>query len=608
MLTWGDGVSDVDLDELLKFHTRARQARDGDRGAAAGALRPHRVFDGDRVVEFTEKPQTGEGWINGAFFVLEPRGLRLHRRRRHAVGSASRWSGSPRDGQLMAYRHDGFWQCMDTMRDKQLLEKLWESGQAPWKVWELERCSVARHRPRRLHRARPRARCSRARATRSRPRQRPVQRLHASGRREPRRPGDPQATSATSSRHDLRGFDAVVHLAGISNDPLGDLDPADCTYDINHRGLGAPRRGSAKAGRRRPLRLLVVLQPLRRRRRRLPRRDAPLQPGHAVRRVARCWPSATSPPLADDDFSPTFLRSATAYGVSPRLRGDLVRQQPHRLRLHHRRGAHQERRHAVAAARAHRGHLAARSSPSLEAPRELVHNEAFNVGSTAENYRDPRGRRDRRAEVVPGSKVTFADGAGPDARNYRVNCDKLAARLPRVHRPLDGAAGHRGAVGAYLRERGLTARRPRPAPGSSGSARPGAARTPGSSTPTLRWTRRGGGAVTEPTSPAARAARRKLRPFLDLGRTPLADALVRPEHARPRRRARSRSRSRSAPTARWCRSSRRSTPRSCSSTTTSTSRRSPTTCSRNPGQKICSHASPEHERYQMAKCRLYLKA
>jgi glucose-1-phosphate cytidylyltransferase len=133
MLTWGDGVSNIDLDALLRFH------RSHGRLATLTAVRPparfgHLELDGDRIVEFTEKPQTSEGWINGAFFVLEPGVFD------YVDGDAIQWEREPlerlaADGQLMAYRHESFWQCMDTIRDKKLLEKLWVEGMAPWKTW-----------------------------------------------------------------------------------------------------------------------------------------------------------------------------------------------------------------------------------------------------------------------------------------------------------------------------------------------------------------------------------------------------------------------------------------------------------------------------------------
>jgi glucose-1-phosphate cytidylyltransferase len=133
MLTWGDGVSNVDLLKLLAFH------RAHGRLATLTAARPparfgHLDLNGDRVEVFSEKPQTKEGWINGAFFVLEPGVFE------YIDGDMTQWEKEPlerlaKDGQLMAYRHDAFWQCMDTLRDKRLLESLWQSGKAPWKIW-----------------------------------------------------------------------------------------------------------------------------------------------------------------------------------------------------------------------------------------------------------------------------------------------------------------------------------------------------------------------------------------------------------------------------------------------------------------------------------------
>jgi glucose-1-phosphate cytidylyltransferase len=134
MLTWGDGVSNINLKELLAFHRRHGKL------ATLTAVRPtarfgHLEMDDDRIVEFSEKPQTKEGWINGAFFVLEPgvfdyiAGDGIHFEKEPLEGLA-------RDGQLMAYRHSEFWQCMDTIREKRYLEELWANNNAPWKVWE----------------------------------------------------------------------------------------------------------------------------------------------------------------------------------------------------------------------------------------------------------------------------------------------------------------------------------------------------------------------------------------------------------------------------------------------------------------------------------------
>lgn len=133
MMTWGDGVATVNIRELLAFH------RAHGKLATLTAVRPparygHLEFDGDRIKQFTEKPQTAEGWINGAFFVLEPEVYD------YIDGDDTQFEKEPlerlaNEGQLMAYRHTGYWQCMDTLREKHILENLWASGSAPWKVW-----------------------------------------------------------------------------------------------------------------------------------------------------------------------------------------------------------------------------------------------------------------------------------------------------------------------------------------------------------------------------------------------------------------------------------------------------------------------------------------
>jgi len=134
LLTWGDGVADVRIDDLIKFHKSHGKL------ATMTSVRPparygHLEFDGDRVCRFTEKPQTAEGWINGAFFVLEPEVFD------YIDGDSTQFEKEPmerlaEEGQLMAYKHDSFWQCMDTLREKHILETLWSSGKAPWKVWK----------------------------------------------------------------------------------------------------------------------------------------------------------------------------------------------------------------------------------------------------------------------------------------------------------------------------------------------------------------------------------------------------------------------------------------------------------------------------------------
>lgn len=134
MVTYGDGVGCVDVKALIAFHRKHGKL------ATVTAVHPPArfgglVLEGDRVRVFSEKPQTGQGWINGGFFVFEPGALRyiegddviLERQPLERLAA---------DGQLMAFLHEGFWQPMDTLREKQLLESLWADGRAPWKVWE----------------------------------------------------------------------------------------------------------------------------------------------------------------------------------------------------------------------------------------------------------------------------------------------------------------------------------------------------------------------------------------------------------------------------------------------------------------------------------------
>ncbi len=131
--TYGDGVSNVDISATIDFHRRRRAS------ATVTAVTPPGRFgaleiSGDRVLAFREKPTGEGGWINGGFFVLNPSVLAL------IDGDSCRWEAEPveylsRSGQLAAWRHDGFWQAMDTLRDKNHLEQLWAAGAAPWKTW-----------------------------------------------------------------------------------------------------------------------------------------------------------------------------------------------------------------------------------------------------------------------------------------------------------------------------------------------------------------------------------------------------------------------------------------------------------------------------------------
>lgn len=132
--TYGDGVGDVDIAGLIAFHRRHG------RQATMTCVQPPGRFgrvqiEGDRIVEFTEKPAGDGGWINGGFFVLQPEVIE------RIEGAHTVWEQQPlrslaADGELACYRHRGFWQPMDTLRDKRRLEQLWSEGTAPWKVWD----------------------------------------------------------------------------------------------------------------------------------------------------------------------------------------------------------------------------------------------------------------------------------------------------------------------------------------------------------------------------------------------------------------------------------------------------------------------------------------
>ena len=224
----------------------------------------------------------------------------------------------------------------------------------------------------------------------------------------------------------LTGFDAVMHLAALSNDPLGDLNP-DCTYDINHRASVRLARLAKAAGV--PRFLFSSSCSLYG----LAAGDGLLDEGAPFNPVTAYGASKIRVEqdvavLADARFSPTFLRNATAYGMSPRLRTDLV--------VNNLVGYAYTTGEVLIASDGtpwrplvHIEDISRAFLAILEAPRELVHNEAFNVGRTEENYRI-RELADMVRDVVPGSRVTYAPGGGPDPRCYRVDCDKIARTLP----------------------------------------------------------------------------------------------------------------------------------------------------------------------------------
>ncbi len=132
MLTYGDGLSDINLDSLLKFHKGHGKL------VTVSAVHPGARFGelgikDDRVISFQEKPQTSQGWINGGYFIIEPKFFDL------IEGDETVLEREPLEiaakmGELMAYKHEGFWQCMDTKRDKDFLEELWDEGRPPWKI------------------------------------------------------------------------------------------------------------------------------------------------------------------------------------------------------------------------------------------------------------------------------------------------------------------------------------------------------------------------------------------------------------------------------------------------------------------------------------------
>jgi nucleoside-diphosphate-sugar epimerase len=225
---------------------------------------------------------------------------------------------------------------------------------------------------------------------------------------------------------DLGGFDAIIHLAALSNDPLGDLNP-ECTYAINHQASVRLARLAKDVGVPRFLfssscSLYGVAGG-----NDMLKEDAAFNPvtpyGASKIRVEEDISK-----FADENFSPTFLRNATAYGISPKLRGDLVVNNlvafayttgealissdgtPWRPLVH--------------VEDICRAFLAV-----LHAPCELVHNEAFNVGRTEENYQI-REVADMVKDIVPNSRIKYAEGGGPDPRCYRVDCSKIARTLP----------------------------------------------------------------------------------------------------------------------------------------------------------------------------------
>jgi nucleoside-diphosphate-sugar epimerase len=224
---------------------------------------------------------------------------------------------------------------------------------------------------------------------------------------------------------DFAGFDAVIHLAAVCNDPVGNLNP-QATYDINHLASARVAEKAKEAGVERFL-FASSCSLYGKAGDEMLDESAGFAPVTAYGR-SKVLAEQDISALADDSFSPTYLRNATAFGASPRLRADVV--------VNNLVGyAHTTGEILIQSdgtpwrPLVHVEDISGAFLAVLHAPRELVHDEAFNVGASSENYRI-RELAEMVEEVVPGATATFAEGGGPDKRSYRVDCSKIARVLP----------------------------------------------------------------------------------------------------------------------------------------------------------------------------------